>query len=78
MQTLKKLFASLQCLREATPIELLHQLETRSDLKTKLRLGVSDPRAETTLDLRPLDHAKAIDPGREARSSVITNQLFQR
>jgi len=45
MQTLKKLFASLQCLREATPIELLHQLETRSDLKTKLRLGVSDPRA---------------------------------
>jgi hypothetical protein len=54
------------------PIELLHQLKTRSYLGAKLRPGVSDPRAKTTLDLRPLDHAKAVGPCREAMSSVVS------
>ena len=78
MQTLKILFASLQCLRDASPIEFVYQLKTRSYLRTKFRLGVSDPRAKATLDLRPLDHAEGVDPCREAMSSVISNQLLQR
>src|SRR5215470_19168072 len=78
VQTPKILFALLYRPRDASAIKLLHQLKTGSYLGTKLRLGLSDPRAKATLDLCPLDHAKRVGPCGEAMSSGISNQLLQR
>src|SRR5262249_36229584 len=77
VQTPKILFALLYRLWDASAVKLLHQLKTGCYFGTKLRLVVSDPRAQTTLNFRPLDHAKDVGPCREATSSVISNQLSQ-
>src|SRR6476660_2152029 len=74
----KILFALLYRLGDASAVKLLHQLKTGSYLGTKLRPGVSDPRAQATLDLCPLDHAKRVRPCSEAMSSGISNQFLQR
>jgi len=78
VQTSKILFASSHCLREASAVEFVYQLKTGSYFGPKFRLGVSDPRAQATLDLRPLNDAEGVGPCREATSSVIGNQLLQR
>src|SRR5215831_11003527 len=61
VQPSKIFFPPLQCLRDASAIELVCQFETGSYVGTKFRLGVSDPRTEATLDLRPLNHAEVLD-----------------
>src|SRR5215471_4088554 len=78
VQPPKILFALLYRLRDASAIKLLRQLKTGSYFGTKLRLRVSDPCAQATLDFYPLDHAKRVGPCGEAMSSGSGNQLLQR
>ena len=73
-------YCSRRCNASATrsAVDFVHQLKTGSYFGPKFRLGVSDPRAQATLDLRPLNDAEGVGPCREATSSVISNQLLQR
>ena len=50
----------------------VYQLKTGSYFGPKFRPGVSDPRAQATLDLRPLDHAERCRP--MSRSYVQRHQ----
>jgi len=58
------------------PIELARQFETASYVGSKFRLGVGNPCAEATVDLRPLNHAEGLGPVREV--FVISSQVAQR
>src|ERR1700751_1648031 len=78
VQTSKILFAYLDCLSDASVVELIYQLKTGGDFGTKFRLRVSDPCAQATFDLRPLYHTEYFDPFREAVCSGISNQFPQR
>ena len=72
------LFASLDCLRDASVIELVHQLKTRGYFGAKFWLRIIHPRSQRILDLRPLNRAEAVCPCRETVSLVMRTQLLQR